>query len=270
MTFLWCHAPMSLRRTARRALILYNLAAPVLGLAIALSGSVAEGVAVVLIGHVPWMLSTLWPSFDGFGEVVRELHGADGPREVWLTIDDGPHPEDTPVVLDLLDAFGARATFFFIGERAAAHPELVQAVLDRGHEVANHTWSHPQYTFWAFGPRAVERELLRCAETLGAIGPTTDWVRAPAGFKSPWMQHVAERMDLRVAAWSVRGRDGTSRDVEAIGRRLRAGVRPGAIVLMHESFALPDGRRLAPLVLRSLLEHLRDEGYDCVLPRSSV
>src|SRR5882757_3247428 len=80
-------------------------------------------------------------------------------REVWLTIDDGPDPEDTPQLLALLAAHGARATFFVIGEKAAAHPALIRAITAAGHDVAHHTHTHPLGTFWCATPARVAREL---------------------------------------------------------------------------------------------------------------
>ena len=80
-------------------------------------------------------------------------------REVWLTIDDGPDPVHTPKMLALLRDFEAKATFFVIGQRAAQFPDLVKAIRDAGHEVANHTATHPSASFWAFTPRQIAREI---------------------------------------------------------------------------------------------------------------
>src|SRR5882757_7713989 len=85
-----------------------------------------------------------------FGPVVTRF--ATPRREVWLTIDDGPDPEDTPQLLTLLATHDAHATFFVIGERAAAHPALIRAITDAGHEVAHHTYTHPLRTFWYASP----------------------------------------------------------------------------------------------------------------------
>uniref|UniRef100_UPI00227E2D39 polysaccharide deacetylase family protein n=1 Tax=Escherichia coli TaxID=562 RepID=UPI00227E2D39 len=78
----------------------------------------------------------------------------DAGNSVWLTIDDGPGPE-TRAVLDLLARHQARATFFLVGERALAQPELVAEILRRGHDIGNHSHSHPQARFWRLGPAAM-------------------------------------------------------------------------------------------------------------------
>src|SRR3546814_7752591 len=88
-------------------------------------------------------------------------------RRVWLTFDDGPS-DDTPALLDLLDAHGAKATFFLVGERAAARPGLVRGIVARGHGLGNHSHGHPQAWFWALGPARMRREIMQCQEVLRA------------------------------------------------------------------------------------------------------
>ncbi|WP_081892440.1 polysaccharide deacetylase family protein [Verrucomicrobium sp. BvORR106] len=268
----------NLRRQFRRGVILWNAVAPVVALVLLLRGQGWLALAILMSAHALWLVPTLWPACDWLGEVVCTLKEArDGQherpydeeaKEVWLTIDDGPDPVDTPLLLDLLDQFGARATFFFIGARARQHPELVGEVLRRGHTVGNHTLNHVQFWFWAFGPSSVSREVGACQDVLGELsgGEAPRWFRAPAGFKNPLVQAEVERQGLRLAGWSSRGRDGVIKDQEAILSRLIAGVKPGAILLMHEGRDDGQGGRLAPQVLEKLLTWLRQHGYRCVLP----
>src|SRR5258706_10477628 len=83
-----------------------------------------------------------------FGPVVTRFRTAD--KAVWLTIDDGPHPDDTPALLKLLQKHNARATFFAIGRRVEKYPELARAIVREGHTLANHTQTHPALFFWCF------------------------------------------------------------------------------------------------------------------------
>jgi peptidoglycan/xylan/chitin deacetylase (PgdA/CDA1 family) len=199
--------------------------------------------------------------------VLRRSHAEDGAKQVWLTIDDGPDAEDTPRLLDALDRRGARATFFFIGEKAARHPELVAEVVRRGHALGNHTMSHAQFWFWAFGPGAARREIVECqAELAKAGGVAPGWFRAPAGLKNPWVHEVVEAEGLRLAGWSARGLDGVDADKARVLERLKRAVRPGTIILMHEGRRDLQGERLAPQVLDELLRWLDGNGYRCVLP----
>jgi peptidoglycan-N-acetylglucosamine deacetylase len=220
--------------------------------------------------HALWLAPTLWPGCGWCGPVMTRLPQNDatnGSKQVWLTIDDGPDAEDTPRLLDLLDLRGAKATFFFIGEKAARHPELVSEVVRRGHTLGNHTMHHSVGRFWGYGPAAVRREIIECQGVLGGAGNTAPrWFRAPAGLKNPWVHEVLEGEHLRLVCWSARGLDGVDVDKSRVLNRLKARIKPGAIVLMHEGRIDAQGRRLAPQVMEELLTWLAVNNYRCVLP----
>ncbi|RBP47701.1 peptidoglycan/xylan/chitin deacetylase (PgdA/CDA1 family) [Roseimicrobium gellanilyticum] len=266
---------MTWRRLLRRTVILWNVAAPFAAIALVMSGLLWWALGLLMTGHALWLISTLIPACQWCGEVVTTLSQARGEKEpvgaeskeVWLTIDDGPHPEDTPRLLDLLDAHQARATFFFIGANAKKHRKLVRQVIKRGHEVANHTMNHPQYWYWAYGPGSAEREIDECQKVLSDVADVTPrWFRAPAGFKNPIVQQHVEKTGLRVAAWSARGHDGVVTDKERVLQRLYSEIQPGGIILMHEGRVADGGGRLAPQVLDELLKWLGEKGYRCVVP----
>lgn len=261
----------SVRQRARQALIAYNaLLGPLLAVAFIASGNSFLAIPAILFGHAFWMYSTLVPHCAWFGEVVthvRDIDGSASASSVWLTIDDGPHPEDTPALLDLLDEFGARATFFFIGRNAAANPDLVREVIARGHGLGNHTMTHPHFRYWAYGPAALRREVTACRELLRSLsGRDVRIFRAPAGLKNPFLQRVLERDGVRLIGWSSRGLDGIRTDRDEINARIRTSLRPGGIVLVHEGRADESGQRLAPDILRSVLEELRARGLRAELP----
>jgi peptidoglycan/xylan/chitin deacetylase (PgdA/CDA1 family) len=263
---------MTRRRLVRHFIIACNVVAPFLAITLVLARQPWLALAVVAFAHALWLLATLIPSSQWCGEVVTSLAQAQGraatkDKEVWLTIDDGPHPEDTPHLLDLLDAHKAKATFFFIGANAKKHRKIVRAVLKRGHEVANHTMNHKQYWYWAYGPGAAEREIDECQEVLADIADEPSrWFRAPAGFANPIVRKHLEKVGLRLAGWSSRGLDGVVTDRDKVVQRLLSEVRPGGIILMHEGRVADNGARLAPQVLSALLRWLDDNGYKCVLP----
>lgn len=186
--------------------------------------------------------------------------------EVWLTIDDGPDPEDTPRILELLAAHGARATFFVIGANAAAHPALVRAMVAAGHEVAHHTQTHPLRSFWCASPARLGRELDDGTAALQAAGARPTRFRPPAGLKNPWLGRALARRNLACIGWSARGREGMPGDADAVARRVLRGLAPGSILLLHE------GRRLRGAIrvhaIGRVLEQLRERGYRCVVPPS--
>ena len=241
--------------TLRRGILLWNWLVPwlVLGLFVGGWGSGWVMLGLLASGHWPWLYATLWQGCEWWGPQVRGLPV--GGRVVWLTIDDGPDPVDTPVLLDLLDAAGAKATFFVIGEKVARHPELVREILRRGHEVGNHTMTHPAGLFWAMSKGRVRKEIERCQVAVKEAtgGYECRWFRAPAGLRNAAVHPVLESMGMVLAGWTVRGFDGVRSDAGEVVERLKAGLRDGAGVLIHEGRVARDGGRLGPRVLEGVL-----------------
>lgn len=221
-------------------------------------------VAVVLFfAPDPWLFAQIAiPTTRGLGPIVTQF--ATARREVWLTIDDGPDPATTPRVLALLDAHGARATFFLVGEKAERHPELVAEIVRRGHSLANHTHTHPSTTFWAASPRRTEREIDAAATVLQrASGAPVRWFRPPVGIKNLFLHRALARRGLDLVLWSARGYDGLFSDAAAISKRIVRQLKPGAIVLLHES-GPPSSPRVA--VIEQVLQALPAAGFQAILP----
>src|SRR4030081_1573758 len=166
----------------RRALLAFVFIAPCLGFYF-VRFNLVLALAPIFLSHLLLLYPTLMANCQWFGPVMRSFE-TDKP-EVWLTIDDGPSPAHTVAMLDLLDRFDARATFFVIGQPAEEHPHLITEILSRGHEIANHTYSHPSGAFGCAGPRRIGLEIDLCAELLRA-GPDRParFFRAPVGLKN--------------------------------------------------------------------------------------
>ena len=186
-------------------------------------------------------------------------------RELWLTIDDGPDPVDTPEILDLLDAHGAKATFFMIGSKAQKYPELVRAVVARGHTIGNHTYSHPLKDFWCAGRKRVQRELDDSLEVLKRAGADVHFFRSPVGIKNLFLKGCLSQRDLRCVAWTVRSGDTFASGKETVIKRVLNNVKPGAIILMHEGDSVEKMIRIE--ALRAILLGLYEQGFSCILPR---
>ena len=184
--------------------------------------------------------------------------------EVWLTIDDGPDPEDTPRILELLATHRARATFFVIGERAPRHPEIIRAICTAGHEIAHHTQTHPLATFWCASPRRVARELDEALAVLRPLGVRPTRFRPPAGIKNPWLAAALRARHMVAVGWSARGLEVRARDPQAVADRVLGGLAPGSILLMHEGPPVPAAIRVT--AIRLVLEKLTEQGYQCVVP----
>lgn len=172
------------------------------------------------------------------------------PGIVSLTFDDGPHPELTPRVLDLLDRHGAKASFFCVAERAAAHPDLVREIVRRGHGVENHSLRH-SHAFALYGLFRLRRDVESAQAILGGVaGKRPAFFRAPAGLRNPLLDPVLARCGLRYVSWTRRGLDGIDGDPARVLRRLVAGLAAGDILLLH------DDRPVVLAVLPALLETL--------------
>lgn len=180
-------------------------------------------------------------------------------RAVALTFDDGPHPELTPALLDLLARRDARATFFLLGSKAAAHPALVARIVEEGHEVANHTWADRPSVL--LGAAAFEREVARTHRALVAAGGEPRFIRPGSGWVRPSMLRAAGRHGYRLVLGSVAVLDLRVSDVEAQVRFVLDRVQPGAIVVLHEGYAeRADVVHLTDRVLTGL----RERGYEAV------
>lgn len=218
------------------------------------------GLPLLLVLHLGFVWGTLRPGSPLFGPVRRGFPASG--REVWLTIDDGPS-DDTAAILDLLDAHGAKATFFLVGERAQARPELVRGIAARGHAIGNHSHTHPQARFWALGPRAMRREILDCQRALtGISGTAPRWFRAVVGHANPFVHAPLREAGLSRLAWNARGYDAVESDPARVVARITPDLKPGAIVLLHEG--APHGRSLE--IVGAVLAEVERVGLRAVLP----
>ena len=170
------------------------------------------------------------PGAQIFGPTLRRLD--DGSRMA-ITFDDGPNPVVTPGVLELLERYGATATFFLIGQRVRAFPALAREIVERGHAVGNHTETHPSLTFLSSG--RIAEELERCDDAImAATGKRPRWMRPPYGYRSPSLDSIVRRRGgAGVAMWNVAARDWRTHAPEPVIQRLRR-ARGGDIVLLHD------------------------------------
>ncbi|WP_294996756.1 polysaccharide deacetylase family protein [uncultured Stenotrophomonas sp.] len=218
------------------------------------------GLPLMVASHALFMVPVFLPNSAFYAPVMSRV--AEATPTVWLTIDDGPSPE-TLAVLDLLDQHQARATFFLVGERALAQPALVQEILRRGHDLGNHSLSHPQARFWRLGPGAMRAEIEGCQNALQALsGQPVRWYRSVVGMTNPFVAPVLHRLGLVRVGWSARGFDGIGCTAQGVLDRLLPDLRPGAIVLLHEGAA--HGQNLQ--IIERVLQALEARGLRAELP----
>lgn len=186
--------------------------------------------------------------------------------QVALTFDDGPDPEVTPAVLDMLAQYDARATFFVIGRYLEKHRTLGERMLREGHEIGNHSWQHSPFTnFYSTARYGVEID--RCSQLIKSMTQSTrePLYRPPVGLKSPGMARAAHKRNLEVVAWSIHSRDTFARNARAVANGVVNRIRPGDIALLHDGHDRENQHR--PLILEVLpllLRGLRERGLQPV------
>ena len=226
-------------------------AAPSLGGAIAAGCALAAGLSLHGAFHRNSPL---------FGRVITRLPGDS--RSVALTFDDGPNPDATPRILDVLAREAVPASFFILGRHAELWPALVKRAGDEGHCLANHGYHHRKLHFK--GPRYVRRDLeLGTGAIVQASGRHPRLFRAPHGFRSPWVSSIAHSLGQQVVGWSLGVWDSARPGVEEILRRILDGARPGSILLLHDGDGYdPHGDRLQTAeALPLIIDGLRRAGY---------
>ena len=230
---------------------------------------------LLLPQHWPWALGLvaathavltaagLWPRSDLLGPNLTRLPAESiARREIAITIDDGPDPAVTPLVLDILARFDAPATFFSIGDRVVRHAGLCRRMVESGHLIENHSQRH-RHNFSLLGPRGFLREISAAQASIGeATGRAPRFFRAPAGLRNPFLDPVLAQLDLQLASWTRRGFDTRTADTERIEARLLRGLGAGDILLLHDGHCArsSDGTPAIVAVLPRLLQAIRQAG----------
>jgi peptidoglycan/xylan/chitin deacetylase (PgdA/CDA1 family) len=184
--------------------------------------------------------------------------GPEDARGVALTFDDGPSPLTTPKVLDLLDRADVKATFFVIGKKAEAHPELVRAIVARGHLVGSHGYGHSRL-FSLLPADKVHEDIERSLAVLEKItGSRPSLFRPPIGHTNPRIARAVDKLELTVVGWSVRALDGLAASrADKVAARVVRGLRDGAIVLLHDASEREDHTPASLEALPRILEGMR-------------
>lgn len=191
--------------------------------------------AATLANHLLITLVGLWPRSTWLGPNWIRLPPACAARgEIALTIDDGPDPGVTPQVLEMLDRYDVKASFFCIGDNAARYPELCRNIVERGHTLENHSLRH-RHNFSLLGLSGLRREIQAGQRTLITItGCTPLFFRAPAGLRNIFLAPVLAGLGLHLATWSRRGFDTNTADPALVCRRLTQNLKAGEILLLHD------------------------------------
>ena len=192
--------------------------------------------------------------------VYRSVSLEPGKKQVALTFDDGPHPRLTKEILAILEEYGVKATFFMIGENVNNYPEAAKAVADAGHEIGNHTEKHRHIS--SLNEATLTQELEACKKSIYSVcGVYPTLFRPPEGATPAFVLKCAERFSYPVILWSIDTKDWEIKSTGKIADSVLSGIKPGAIILMHDYVGK---NSKTPDALRILLPSLLEQGYEFV------
>jgi peptidoglycan/xylan/chitin deacetylase (PgdA/CDA1 family) len=179
-----------------------------------------------------------------------------------LTYDDGPSQQYTPELLDILDRYKVKATFFMIGKQIDALPDLAKDVARRGHVIANHTYSHPHNIELETEPQIIS-ELEMCESTIERVtGQKAHLFRPPRGLVNGTVFMIAEEEGYPIILWTVSADHHDAPTPEAIAKRVAKRIRPGAIILAHDGTLYSRWKDVSATPL--IIKELRKKGYSFV------
>jgi peptidoglycan/xylan/chitin deacetylase (PgdA/CDA1 family) len=212
-----------------------------------------------------------------FGPTVSKTAS---PLELALTFDDGPNPAITPLLLQLLDQYQAKATFFVIGRFVGECPELTREIAERGHLLGNHTHTHPNL-FW-LPPQSVGDEMRRCQDAMrSATGREPAYFRPPYGYRNPWVVSRARQLGMQTVLWTLLPGDWKAPSTDWLAARMQPIARhaegaakrqAGDVLCLHDGAhrALGGDRTRTLAALAYWLPRWRDQGLKFVTISEAV
>jgi peptidoglycan/xylan/chitin deacetylase (PgdA/CDA1 family) len=210
-----------------------------------------------LLLPAPYVAALVWGACNiGSDFYVPVVCAADTQeKKIAITFDDGPLEAYTPVILDILRQEQVAAAFFCIGDRIGGREALLRRIDAEGHVIGNHSFSH-HFWFDMFGPAKMLTELQQMDTTVENItGKRPRLFRPPYGVTNPNLAKAIRRGAYTPIGWNIRSLDTVAKDKEELFSRIKKGIRPGAVLLMHDSM------EVTAQVLPELIQHLKKEGY---------
>ena len=175
-------------------------------------------------------------------------------KAVALTFDDGPDPDSTPRILDILLENDLKATFFVIGRKAVNHPELLRRIVDEGHTIANHSYSH-HYLIALFSTQKLQTDIQRCNDAIRDItGHVPLFFRPPFGVTNPRYAAVLKDLQMQSIGWSLRSMDTRAKNKYQLIRKIISKLKGKDIVLLHDHLPLTAD------TLPDIIGHCREMG----------
>jgi peptidoglycan/xylan/chitin deacetylase (PgdA/CDA1 family) len=189
---------------------------------------------IILIGLVLILAFIAFGAFKIGAQVfLKSTCKIDDKSSIALTFDDGPHPEYTPLLLDLLKKLKIKATFFVIGKNVEMYPEMVKRMVEEGHCIGLHSYAHT-YNYGFLSTKSILADLKQNMELVEkASGKRTHLFRPPFGVTNPNIAKAVRQLDLKSIGWSLRSFD-TAKPQAQVLAKLKTKVKAGDIILMHD------------------------------------
>ncbi|HXZ42990.1 MAG TPA: polysaccharide deacetylase family protein [Terriglobales bacterium] len=206
---------------------------------------------------------TMSPTGQWYGRTFVGLPA--GSKKLALTYDDGPNDPHTRKLLEVLARHNVRATFFLVGRYVRKRPDIARELVKAGHVIGNHTFSHPNLIFAS--ARQTRIELEQCQQALNdAVGEPSRLFRPPFGGRRPETLRIARRLGFEPIMWRVSGHDWKGKPAEYIEQKVRARVRGGDVILLHDGghAAFGADRSQTVIATNHLIAHFKLEGYEFV------
>ena len=208
-----------------------------------------------------WLIITSIGSFNiTWNYHLKALNSKENHKEkhVAITFDDGPSTNFTPQILELLESYNAKATFFCIGKHIEMHPELIKKITAQGHTIGNHSYSHSSY-FDFFGKQKVKDEIAKTDNLVRSIiHKKMNLFRPPYGITNPAIAKAIKHTKHHVIGWNIRSLDTVKSDEQQILNRITKHISPGSVILLHDTM------EITVVVLEQLLLFLQQNGYQSI------
>ena len=210
-------------------------------------------VAVILISKIFWGGAAKSSQYNVFYSKPNEA------GMIALTFDDGPHPKYTPEILDILDKYGIKATFFVVGENVGYYSDIVKDEIRRGHEVGNHTYEHKNIS--GYDKNKLSIEIKKCEDALAGLDYSCKLFRPPEGALGEGQSKQIKALDYSVILWNLDTRDWAHNSPWQISNYLMKNVKSGDIILMHDFIGKNSP---TPEALRIFIPKMIAAGYSFV------
>jgi peptidoglycan-N-acetylglucosamine deacetylase len=231
----------------------------------ALAATAVSAAAAITAGY-----QSMAPTAQWYGKTFTGL--APGSRQLALTYDDGPNDPHTLHLLEVLAKHNVQATFFLIGRYIQQQPQIARELVQAGHVLGNHTFTHPLLIFKS--EPQIRQELTQCRDALqDAIGKPSNLFRPPFGGRRPAVLRLARELSLEPVMWNVTGYDWNAPPAAAIERKVAKQIRGGDVILLHDGGHKQMGADRSQTVIATdhLITRYNAEGYEFVtIPQMMV